>query len=127
MPITPKFPLKLDQFELYESLDDVKEVTKFHIKNIVLTNPGEKISDPDFGVGIKSYLFENFSNQTVQNLNSRLRRQINVYAPHVDILSIQITPTEDDNELSFKISYYIPVINKSDILSFSITNSTAIY
>ena len=29
--------------------------------------------------------------------------------------------------MSVKLSYYIPVINESDILSFSISNSTAIY
>lgn len=32
MPITPTTPLKLDQFELYESTEEIKEVVKFHIK-----------------------------------------------------------------------------------------------
>tara|TARA_B100001094_G_C18189058_1_gene805909 strand:+ start:897 stop:1280 length:384 start_codon:yes stop_codon:yes gene_type:complete len=127
MPITPKFPLSFSDLELYKSTGEIKEVTKFHIKNIVLTNPGEKISDPDFGVGVKGYLFENFSNNITQALSSRLRRQISRYAPHVEILSVIVDPFEDENSLDFKLSYYIPVINESDILSFSITNSTSIY
>ena len=127
MPITPKLPLNLDVSELYESTEDIKEVTKFHIKNIVLTNPGEKISDPKFGVGVRSYLFENFTEGTTQNLNSRIRRQIGRYASHVEILSIELNPYIDENTMSIKLSYYIPIINKSDILSFSISNSTAIY
>ena len=127
MPITPKTPLKLDQFELYESTEEIKEVIKFHIKNIVLTNPGEKISDANFGVGIRAYLFENLTQNTAATIDSRIRRQIARYAPDVDILSIQIDPFEDEKTMGFKLSYYIPIINKSDILSFSITNSTAIY
>ncbi len=127
MPITPTTPLKLDQFELYESTEEIKEVVKFHIKNIVLTNPGEKISDANFGVGIKAYLFENLTQSTAAALDSRIRRQIARYAPDVEILSIQVDPFEDENSMAFKISYFIPIINKSDILSFSITNSTAIY
>tara|TARA_R110000823_G_scaffold298061_1_gene418301 strand:+ start:829 stop:1212 length:384 start_codon:yes stop_codon:yes gene_type:complete len=127
MPITPKLPLSLSQTELYESTDDLIEITRFHVKNIVLTNPGEKISDPEFGVGIKRYLFENFTTATVQNINYRVRSQITRYASHIDILSLQIDPFVDENSMSIKLSYYIPEINKSDILSFSISNSTAIY
>ncbi len=54
MSTTPVFPLSFGEYELYESTDDIIKVTRFHIKNIVLTNPGEKISDANFGVGIKN-------------------------------------------------------------------------
>jgi|TARA_B100001093_G_scaffold415862_1_gene406364 hypothetical protein len=127
MSITPKLPLNLGENELYDSTDDVVVVTRFHIKNIILTNPGEKISDPNFGVGVKRYLFENFSNNLVSSLNSRVRSQIARYAPTVEVLSLKVSPFVEDNSLSFSLSYYIPVINKTDILSFTISNSSAIY
>ena len=88
MSKTPKFPLNFDEINLYESTDDIKEITKFHVKNIVLTNPGEKISDPNFGVGARRYLFENLNDQTIAGLSSRIRSQIRRYASHVQILSI---------------------------------------
>ena len=127
MPKTPKFPLNFDETTLYETTEDIKEITKFHVKNIVLTNPGEKISDPNFGVGARRYLFENLNDQTITGLSSRIRSQIRRYLPHVQILSISVNPIEENNYMSVKLSYYIPVINESDILSFSISNSTAIY
>ena len=127
MPVTPKFPLSLDEYTLYESTEDIVEITRFHVKNIVLTNPGEKISDPNFGVGIKRYLFQNFTQKTVSNIRFRIRAQMESYLPQVEILSIDIEQMTDDNMLSLKLSYYIPIINKSDILSFSISNSTSIY
>ncbi len=127
MSKAPKLPLNFDDKNLYESTDDIKDITRFHVKNVVLTNPGEKISDPNFGVGIRRYLFENFTNQTVQQIGSRIRSQLSRYLPHVEVLSIKIDPLIDDNYMSVKLSYYIPVINESDIISFSISNSTAIY
>ena len=127
MPKTPKFPLTFDETTLYETTEDIKEITKFHVKNIVLTNPGENISAPGFGVGARKYLFENLTDQTIAALSSRIRSQIKRYASHVQVLSIKVNPIADDNYMSVKLSYYIPIINESDILSFSISNSTAIY
>ena len=68
MPIAPKFPLILDDRYLYESVEDLIQTTRFHVKNIVLTNPGEKISDPTFGVGIRRYLFEPLTNRVYANI-----------------------------------------------------------
>ncbi len=127
MSTTPVFPLSFGEYELYESTDDIIKVTRFHIKNIVLTNPGEKISDANFGVGIKKYLFENFTQNTNSDIRYQISSQINRYAPHVDLLSVDIVATEDYNVLKIRLSYYIPVINESDILSFSISNTTAIW
>ena len=127
MIFAPSIPLQFDDTQGYKNVDDIKELVKFHLTNLLLTNPGEKIFDPDFGVGIRRYLFQNFTQKTVNNIRFRIRSQINSYLPHVEILSINIEPLVDDNIFSLKLSYYIPVINKSDILSFSVSNSTSIY
>ena len=79
MPITPKLPLNLSETELYESTEDIVQVTRFHIKNIVLTNPGEKISDPEFGVGIRRYLFENITQGLLNNLEDVITDQIQTF------------------------------------------------
>lgn len=127
MSKAPKIPLNFDELNLYQSTEDIKDITKFHVKNVVLTNPGEKISDPNFGVGIKSFLFESLTENTTAIISSRIRSQLARYLPHVEVLSVRVSPRADDNHLTLQLSYYIPVINQSDILSFSIANSTSIY
>ena len=132
MPLAPKIPLSFDEFYSYESIDDVVNLTRFHVKNVILTSPGEKISDPQFGVGIRSYLFENMTNTTFANIKSNIRLQLKKYIPHVEILSMEINSvlnnnTTNDNAMVLRLSYFIPIINKTDILSFDVSNSTAIY
>ena len=70
MPTTaPAFPLVIEEsggffgqsllfknFSKYK-IQDHKQLLTFHLKNIILTNPGERIWNADFGVGIQRYLF----------------------------------------------------------------------
>ena len=60
MIFTPKFPLVLGAGDMLFSNAEIKDIVLFHLKNVILTSPGEKITDPDYGVGIKRYLFETF-------------------------------------------------------------------
>ena len=39
------------------SLSELKEVVEQNLKMVLLTNPGEKIFNLEFGVGLRRYLF----------------------------------------------------------------------
>ena len=85
----PKLPLTLDVDDGYALTKDLKELAKQNFKNLVLTSPGERIMDPEFGVGIRSYLFENNSVQTQGRIDARVRSQVQKYLPYINIESIQ--------------------------------------
>ena len=52
-------PLSLgDSDGPYLTHDDMESVAAQNLKMIVLTSPGERVMDSSFGVGIRSYLFE---------------------------------------------------------------------
>lgn len=54
----PKLPLELDSDNNFIKIDDILVNVRQKLKMLVLTNPGEKLMDPEFGVGIRKYLFE---------------------------------------------------------------------
>jgi phage baseplate assembly protein W len=56
-----KFPLVENDISVFERADLV-QTARQKLKNIVLTNPGERVMLPNFGVGIKRYLFSQNSN-----------------------------------------------------------------
>ena len=56
--LTPKLPLVRDTINDFLLITDYKELVKQNLKNLILTNPGEKIMDADFGIGINRFLFE---------------------------------------------------------------------
>ena len=57
--IAPKLPLQLDEVDGYRLTKTIKETVQQNLKMIVLTSPGERIMNPDFGVGLRNYLFRN--------------------------------------------------------------------
>ena len=48
-----------------------KEQVKSNLLNVLLTEPGERILKPNFGVGLRNYLFENTSN--IESLQNRIK------------------------------------------------------
>ena len=118
---SPKLPLTLDVDDGYALTKDLKELAKQNFKNLVLTSPGERIMDPEFGVGIRSYLFENNSVQTQGRIDARVRSQVQKYLPYINIESIQfdnidVNPNVSENFLGVRILYTIKKLAISDVL-----------
>ena len=91
----------------------------------MLTSPGERIMDPEFGVGIRSYLFENNSVQTQGRIDARVRSQVQKYLPYINIESIQfdnidVNPNVSENFLGVRILYTIKKLAISDVLEIPI-------
>jgi len=88
---------------------------------IILTNPGERVMNPDFGVGIKQFLFESFEGDVYSRIDLKIREQATTYLPVVVIENIQFgTGGKDENKLALRIEYRIPDIATRDLLEFTI-------
>jgi phage baseplate assembly protein W len=105
---TPKLPLKLDTEQGYTLIPDLKSLSKQNFLMLLLTNPGERIMDSNFGVGIKRFLFENYSAILKLNFEQRLKNQVQIYTPYILINNINYNNTDIDGLLfSVNISYFI--------------------
>mgnify|MGYP003117770577 CR=1 FL=1 len=70
--LSPKLPLHIDQIDGYGLTKTFKEVARQNLKMVILTNPGERIMIPNFGVGIRTYLFENATQATFNTIRKRI-------------------------------------------------------
>ena len=50
------FPL--DDTNMFKGTQTLKEQVKANLINLLLTQPGERVNEPNFGVGLKHLLFE---------------------------------------------------------------------
>ena len=120
MPVyTVKFPLdivgKRDTFDVYDE-NNIEEVVKFNIKSTILTCPGERRGDPDFGTCAKAYLFNN-EMVGFEDLRANILKQVQKYVPYCAILELVVeTPENIPNGLRIMMRYLIPNINKKDII-----------
>jgi phage baseplate assembly protein W len=119
--IAVRLPLTLDSADGFGMLNTIRSVIKQNLKMLILTEPGERIMEPEFGVGMKRYLFQNFSDDVYSEIDSRIREQVAEYLPDVAIKRINFFLIEpDSNNIAFKLEYSIPSIAVTDLLEFTI-------
>ena len=120
--ITPKLPLLVDSYDgHYKLIKDYKELVKQNFKNLVLTSPGERVMDPEFGVGIRNYLFEQDDLTLRAAIQSRISQQVSRYMPFVQILETSFSsqlsdPDFGNNQLAVRIRYVILPLDQIDTL-----------
>ena len=69
-------PLLKSSNDGFQMLKTIQATVKQNLKMIILTNPGERIMDPDFGVGIKTYLFSNFNEGIQSEIYDKITQQV---------------------------------------------------
>ena len=77
------------------------------VRNIVLTTPGEKFFDPDFGSSVGEILFENVDDITAVSIEDEIKSCLSNYEPRVEIINVNVDPNFDENQFDVVISYRI--------------------
>ncbi len=115
----PKIPVSVSKAENGLSLTrNLAENTKQNIKNVILTSPGERVMIPDFGVGIRRFLFENDTPEASAELRSRIVTQLATYMPSVVVKELEVFTVEQ--VLNIKLVYFISGILSNDVLDLSL-------
>ena len=77
------------------------------IVNLLLTNKGEKLFDPEYGSDIRSYLFEPLDYATANQVQSNIRYTIAKWEPRIGVNVIEAVPNYDDNGFDVYLEYEI--------------------
>ena len=121
----PKFPLLTLEKSGFKDVDTVKELVSFHIKNLLLTNPGEKISDLEYGVGIKRFLFENMVEENINFWRDRIMFSIEKYMTYIDLNDVMMQPVEEQNKIFIRIIYNLKNDTEKQILDIELSGNTS--
>tara|TARA_R110002074_G_scaffold129653_2_gene270891 strand:- start:2 stop:403 length:402 start_codon:yes stop_codon:yes gene_type:complete len=126
--ISPKLPLTVTKVDgTYGLTKTVKEAITQDFKMLILTNPGEKMMNPEFGVGLKRFLFQQQGDSVYSALSSRLISQTKKYLPQVEIEKVLFNESPlddidasdlvDNNIMSVTIRFSIKPLKKIEILT----------
>tara|TARA_B100001094_G_scaffold318301_1_gene361681 strand:- start:2308 stop:2706 length:399 start_codon:yes stop_codon:yes gene_type:complete len=125
--LAPALPLSLSDKTGYVMLTKVRETTRQNLKCLMLTGPGERVMFPEFGVGLKKYLFQAAGQELKINLKLKIRQQINKYMPFISVekctvlFGSEIGP--DSSETLFvSLQYSIQSVGATDVLDIAIKN-----
>ncbi len=95
-----------------------EEAIKNSIKNLILTNRGERFYDLNIGSKIRSMLFEPFTVDTVSNMESIIREAISNYEPRCVVEQIVVDDDIDRNGIN--ISIFFSMINIPRVINFTL-------
>ena len=119
--IAPKLPITVDKEDGITLIKNYDDLVTQNLKMLVLTVPGERIMDPEFGVGARNYLFEQMTQATFENFKSRLLEQQRRYLPYLTIQNVEFAssltnPNMSENLLGIKITYFNRVLKSTNVL-----------
>jgi len=95
---------------------DVSKVTdvqaiKRSVRNLVLTDRGERLFHPEIGGDVKGSLFENFTPIMEFELRSAIENVIKIYEPRVVLEDVKVNDPSgndlDNNRLRITIQFYL--------------------
>ena len=102
-------PLSLDPLDgPYKTNKTLEEVAVQNLKMIILTAPGERVMNPEFGVGVRNYLFEQETPFLVDEIRNNIKNQVERYASFVKIQKLNINIDSDSGVLFVQIKYAVP-------------------
>jgi phage baseplate assembly protein W len=83
--------------------DSVKE----SIKNLILTDPGERLMQPFIGGGIRALLFENITPAVIKIIEDRVRTTVEIYEPRAELIDVTVSSNIDDNQVGVTVRFYV--------------------
>ena len=114
-------PLTRNGIDGYTTIENFKTLIRQNLKMLILTAPGERVMVPDFGVGLRNYLFQNVGHEVFAQVEAKIREQVRRYMGVVTISRIEFAPSSiDRNTLGISIFYGVPNIGITDLLKFTI-------
>jgi len=102
------------QLVVLKNADSVKQ----SLRNLILTNLGEKPFNPLFGSNINKSLFELFDPFFVEDVKRYVTLAVQQYEPRVNLISVDVS--QDRTETAVTINIVFSLINTTQPLSISI-------
>lgn len=119
-PVTKKqelyadFLMNLDEnpvsFDLARKTNE--ESVKQAIKNLLLTDKGERPYQPNLGCNIRQLLFDTITPDTIIVMRELIQETLDAYETRATIIGVDVTSAIDDNAVNIAVVF--SVINSSE-------------
>jgi Bacteriophage baseplate protein W len=88
--------------------DDIKQ----SLRIILGTDQGERVMRPDFGAGLRSFVFGPLSATMLQKIKSRTQDALVKWEPRIDVLQVKVTiDATERGKLLIEIQYRVRATN----------------
>ena len=88
---------------------------KSNLLNLLLTNKGERVFNPEFGCDLGRALFEGINENIVETITDLINTNVAIFVPEVQINNVVVDlSTPDNNTVSVTVNYRIRISGTAD-------------
>lgn len=80
---------------------------KESIERLLLTDPGSLVDNPDYGCGLRKYLFDPVTKSTINFIVMEVFRSLLTWEPRVSPKEIKVVPTVNSDGFTIFVTAYI--------------------
>ena len=119
--ITVGISLPFNKPSAFRSTYDFKQQIKFNVVNLLLTNKGERVYNPNFGTDIRKQIFNQMVEGTFDALSDDISNTIAAFIPEITVERLTVTPgpTYNNNTVVIDLTYRINISNESDTITIN--------
>jgi phage baseplate assembly protein W len=75
---------------MFEQSTTIFQQVKSNFKNLILTKRGERIMQPEFGTDLHKILFENITEDTLDNARLTVVESVNRWMPFLELIQFEL-------------------------------------
>ena len=106
---------------VFNSTYTTKDQIKSNLVNLLLTDTGERIMNPNFGTNLKRFLFEGITDSSLDLLKNNILISILNYISEITVTNIILVPDTDNNLINLTIEYYLNISQTPDQVTVQFT------
>ena len=99
---------------VFNSTYKTKDALKINLINYFLTNKGERMLNPTFGSSIRELLFENISQNALEEIKTIVKNDLKTFFPRVIPTKLELFSDPDTHIVSLFMRYAIKDANIQD-------------
>lgn len=96
-----------------------EQAVRRSLRNILSTNRRERLFNPEFGGGLRRFLFEDISVMTADLIKDTIKDSIGKYEPRARVIDVLVVSNEFAH--SYDVSVYYEIINNANPQSLQLT------
>lgn len=106
--------IPFNKLSAFKSTYSTKEQVKYNLINLLLTNKGERIENPEFGCDIKKSIFDFINTDNINKINNNIRVGVQTFIPEINLENVIISPEPDQNYVNVKVEYSMRISGETD-------------
>lgn len=113
------FDLPINGEAVFTPNYQTKDAIKNNLINYFLTNPGERPGNPEYGGGLRRFIFSQIEQDNLEFLKEDIQNKISVNFPNIILEQLQVLESPDTNTVTVNITYSIPNTGINDQLELN--------